>query len=120
MCTSMHASFSSTLVTVWAFKRNCFLIKVSMSTPLRSFRVSLVGNYEGKPMRSALQTPVNPQPEAFKGPEVPLHFSDRNPKKLPVSRVVEGTITSLISESETKVPVMFSEPPEAKNQSVAL
>src|ERR1017187_10042300 len=78
MCTSMHASFSSTLVTVWAFKRNCFLIKVSMSTPLRSFRVSLVGNYEGKPMRSALQTPVNPQPEAFKGPEVPLHFSDRN------------------------------------------
>jgi hypothetical protein len=29
-------------------------------------------------MRSALQTPVNPQPEAFKGPEVPLHFSDRN------------------------------------------
>ena len=40
---------------------------------------SLIGNYKGKPMRGALQTPVNPQPEAFKGPEVPLHFSDRSP-----------------------------------------
>ena len=39
MYTSMHSSVSSTLVTVWAFKRNCFLIKVSMSTSVRSFRV---------------------------------------------------------------------------------
>src|SRR5438477_13124640 len=35
----MHSSVSSTLVTVWAFKRNCFLIKVSMSTSVRSFRI---------------------------------------------------------------------------------
>src|SRR5205085_12501288 len=35
----MHSSVSSTLVTVWAFKRNCLLIKVSMSTSVRSFRI---------------------------------------------------------------------------------
>src|SRR5215469_6784326 len=39
MCTSMHVSLSSTLVTVWAFKRNCFLINVSMSTSVGPFRV---------------------------------------------------------------------------------
>ena len=32
MYTRMQSSASSTLVTGWAFKRNCFLIKVFMST----------------------------------------------------------------------------------------
>src|ERR1017187_308951 len=39
MCTSMCSSVSSTLVTVWAFRRNCFLIKVSMSTSFGPFVV---------------------------------------------------------------------------------
>src|ERR1017187_2724986 len=39
MCTSMCSSVSSTLVTVWAFRRNCFLIKVSMSTSFGPFGV---------------------------------------------------------------------------------
>ena len=32
MCTRMHSPVSPTFVTVWAFKRNCFLINVSIST----------------------------------------------------------------------------------------
>jgi hypothetical protein len=46
MYTRMQSSASSTLVTVWAFKRNCFLIKVSMSTSDRSFRISLAAGDE--------------------------------------------------------------------------
>ena len=32
MCTAIHSSVSFTFVTVWDFNRNCFLIKVSIST----------------------------------------------------------------------------------------
>src|ERR1035437_7276791 len=39
MCTSMWSSVSSTSDTVWAFRRNCFLIKVSMSTSFGPFVV---------------------------------------------------------------------------------
>src|ERR1017187_8287063 len=39
MCTSMCSSVSSTLVTVWAFRRSCFLIKVSMSNSFGPFVV---------------------------------------------------------------------------------
>jgi hypothetical protein len=38
MWTIMYWSFSSTFVTVWAFNPNCFLINVSTSTSIRSFR----------------------------------------------------------------------------------
>ena len=39
MYTTMNSSVSSTLVTVCAFRRSCFLINVSMSTSVGSFRV---------------------------------------------------------------------------------
>src|SRR6185369_3337212 len=80
MYTSMHSSVSSTLVTVWAFKRNCFLIKVSMSTSVRVLSYSLVGNTKLTRCRGAAQIPVNPQLQTFQGLQLPLHFSDRNPK----------------------------------------
>jgi hypothetical protein len=44
----------------------------------RVLSCSLVGNYESKPIRGALPIPFNPQPEAFKGLQPPLHFSERN------------------------------------------
>lgn len=80
ICTSMHSSVSSTLVTAWAFKRNCFLIKVSMSTSARVLSYSLVGNTKLTRCRGALQIPVRPQLQSFKGLQLPLHFSERNLK----------------------------------------
>jgi hypothetical protein len=38
----------------------------------------LAGNYESKPTRGALQPPVNPQPQAFKDLQLPLHFWERS------------------------------------------
>jgi hypothetical protein len=54
METNMPASASSTLVTVWAYKRSCFLIKVSMTTSVRVLSYSLVGNTKLTRCRGAL------------------------------------------------------------------
>src|SRR5260370_16412458 len=79
MCTSMHSSVSSTFVTVWAFKRNCFLINVSMSTSGRLLSYFLGRIHESKPIRGAFSTPVNLQLKVAKGLQPTLHFSDRSP-----------------------------------------
>ena len=47
MYTIMNSSVSSTLVTVCAFRRSCFLIKVSMSTSV-PFEVLLQSLEEGQ------------------------------------------------------------------------
>src|ERR1700732_3533700 len=79
MSTSRPASVSSTLVTVWAFKRSCFLINVSMST---SVPPSLcVGKQRRRIQRrrGAPQPPVKPHP--FAAPRLPgqLHSWERSP-----------------------------------------
>ena len=58
MNTSICSAVSSTFVTVWAFKRNCFLINVSMSTSFGPFVVLWSGtmkiNRYGVPFRPSL------------------------------------------------------------------
>src|SRR3954470_7841854 len=78
--TSMHSSVSSTLVTVCAFKCNCFLIKVSMSTSVPVLSYSLVGNTKLARYRGALQILGPTQLQALKRVQLRLHFSERNPK----------------------------------------
>ena len=56
ICTSMQSSVSSTLVTVWAFKRNCFLIKVSMNTSVPVLASSWVGNTKLTGCRGAVKS----------------------------------------------------------------
>src|ERR1700732_1092154 len=78
MSTSRPASVSSTLVTVWAFKRSCFLINVSMST---SVPPSLcVGKQRRRIQRrrGAPQPPV--KPHLFAEPRLPgqLHSWERS------------------------------------------
>src|SRR5665811_695999 len=46
MCTVIHSSDSSTFVTVCDFNRNCFLIKVSMSTSVVPPRRDLANHNE--------------------------------------------------------------------------
>src|SRR5437588_623148 len=69
-------------VTVWAFKRNCFLIKVSMSTSVRIPSCSLIGTTNLNRCRGALQISIRPQAQVFQGLQLPLHFSERNQKML--------------------------------------
>src|SRR5438105_7889053 len=91
MDTSMHSSVSSTLVTVWAFKRNCFLIKVSMSTSVRIPSCSLIGTTNLNRCRGALQISIRPQAQVFQGLQLPLHFSERNhffSSRMPLSSVI--------------------------------
>jgi len=47
MCTTIDSSVSSTCVTLCAFRRSCFLIKVSMSTSVFLLRCVLANNFEG-------------------------------------------------------------------------
>jgi len=46
MCTVMHSSVASNFVTVCAFNRNCYLIKVSISTSVISPRRVLANHNE--------------------------------------------------------------------------
>jgi len=82
----MQASLASTLVTVWAFKRNCFLIKVSMSTSDRSFRVPWSETTKVTRYGVLLNPPSTRNPKHSKGRKChytfrigPLKSSRRNP-----------------------------------------
>ena len=68
-----------------------------MSTPVRSFRVSLVGNYEGKPIRGALQTPVNRNPKHSKG--LRCHYTFRiRAQKMDIPYENQGSIMEILVE----------------------
>jgi hypothetical protein len=77
----MHSSVSSTLVTVWAFNRNCFLINVSMSTSVRVLSYSLVGNTKLTRCRGAAQISIDLQLQAVTRIQLQLHFSERSQPK---------------------------------------
>jgi len=100
MYTSMHSPVSSTLVTVWAFKRNCFLIKVSMSTSVRVHSYSLAGDTKLTGFRGALQSPARLQLQRFKGLQLPLHFSEKNLIKVSMSTSVRVLSYSLVGNTK--------------------
>ena len=50
-----------------------------MSTSVRSLSCSLVGNSKVNRCGVLLKPPFNPQPEAFKGLQLTLHFWEWNP-----------------------------------------